>query len=107
LTGRRSRGSIERVLGGSVNAAQLINLEKHKDLLHTHHITHTKSNSDDSNLQALCALCHSKHPNHSHIWANLEPGQRGVILDLQSRRLSGGGDTYNGRWRPTPTLGAR
>lgn len=36
-------------------------------LLHLHHIDGDKSNNVSSNLIALCIVCHSKQPDHSHL----------------------------------------
>lgn len=35
--------------------------------LHAHHVDMDKSNNEYSNIQALCILCHSEQPAHSHI----------------------------------------
>lgn len=40
---------------------------EYRQYLDCHHVDHDKSNSEVSNLKALCVLCHAKEPNHSHM----------------------------------------
>jgi hypothetical protein len=44
-----------------------INLSRHMNLLHTHHINHVKGDVNPYNLKVLCAVCHSQQPNHKHM----------------------------------------
>ncbi|MGL4448354.1 MAG: HNH endonuclease, partial [Shewanella sp.] len=44
-----------------------VNLTKHPELLHVHHINGNKSDNDRKNLRALCMDCHKKQPNHEHL----------------------------------------
>lgn len=41
-----------------------LNLDTHKNLLHTHHIDRNKKNNNRSNFSALCVDCHSRQPFH-------------------------------------------
>jgi hypothetical protein len=42
--------------------------EPHKRrYLHVHHLDGAKNNNSEDNLRALCVLCHSKQPLHSHM----------------------------------------
>lgn len=43
-----------------------VDLSKHQNLLDTHHISGNKQNNSDSNLKALCKLCHAEEPQHQH-----------------------------------------
>jgi len=43
-----------------------VDLSKHSQLLDTHHISGDKQNNSDSNLKALCKLCHAEEPQHQH-----------------------------------------
>lgn len=38
-----------------------------KRYLHAHHIDMDKANNEYSNIKALCIVCHSQQPGHSHI----------------------------------------
>lgn len=44
-----------------------LELNNHRNLLHTHHIDGNKQNNKDNNLQALCIDCHRKQPFHGHL----------------------------------------
>jgi len=43
-----------------------VDLSKHQNLLDTHHISGNKQNNSESNLKALCKLCHAEEPQHQH-----------------------------------------
>ncbi|KZN48404.1 HNH endonuclease [Pseudoalteromonas luteoviolacea] len=47
-------------------------LSSHKRLLHTHHINGVKTDNAVNNLKALCADCHTKQPNHDHMYVSHE-----------------------------------
>ncbi|KZN41034.1 HNH endonuclease [Pseudoalteromonas luteoviolacea] len=47
-------------------------LSNHKRLLHTHHINGVKTDNAVNNLKALCADCHTKQPNHDHMYVSHE-----------------------------------
>jgi len=42
-----------------------VNLSKHRNLLHTHHINGIKADNRSGNFKALCIDCHSKEPMHA------------------------------------------
>lgn len=44
-----------------------LDLSKHKQLLHTHHINGNKRQNNAQNLMALCIDCHRKQPNHEYM----------------------------------------
>jgi hypothetical protein len=46
-----------------------VNLSKHRQLLHTHHIDGNLGNNRHDNFKALCVLCHEKQPFHAHMSA--------------------------------------
>lgn len=54
-----------------------VDLNDHRDLLHTHHIDGNKQNNREANLQALCMDCHRKQPYHDHL----------LISDVQMNTL--------------------
>lgn len=41
--------------------------KKYNKYLHTHHVSHDKSDNSYSNLMALCIYCHGAQPNHGQI----------------------------------------
>ena len=43
-----------------------VDLNKHHNLLDTHHVNGVKSDTRPSNLRVLCKLCHSEQPSHGH-----------------------------------------
>jgi len=43
-----------------------VDLSKHQNLLDTHHKDGDKQNNSESNLKALCKLCHAEEPQHQH-----------------------------------------
>ncbi|WP_194866729.1 HNH endonuclease [Pseudoalteromonas sp. PPB1] len=47
-------------------------LSDHKRLLHTHHINGVKIDNALNNLKALCVDCHTKQPNHDHMFVSHE-----------------------------------
>ncbi len=49
-----------------------LDLSQHKRLLHVHHINGVKSDNSNSNLTPLCCDCHSKQPDHQHIFIKHE-----------------------------------
>lgn len=44
-----------------------VNLAEHRSYLHTHHVNGVKSDNSNSNLRALCVICHSEEPSHGHM----------------------------------------
>lgn len=60
-----------------------INLNQHKNLLHTHHISGVPSNNSNNNLKALCKVCHAEQPNHQHMYAGITGQEKQIILNLQ------------------------
>ena len=44
-----------------------LNLSSNHHLLHVHHKNSNKTENGESNLQALCADCHRKQPNHDQM----------------------------------------
>lgn len=44
-----------------------VELDAHRSLLHTHHISGNKRDNASSNLLALCLDCHRKQPKHSYM----------------------------------------
>jgi len=38
-----------------------------REYLHSHHISYDKSDSNYSNLKALCIYCHARQPGHDHV----------------------------------------
>lgn len=44
-----------------------VRLDRHRHLLHAHHINGVRNDNSDNNLKALCADCHSKQPGHDHM----------------------------------------
>ena len=44
-----------------------VDLSSNRRLLHTHHISGVKTDNSEKNLKALCAVCHSEEPAHSHL----------------------------------------
>ncbi|WP_424409569.1 HNH endonuclease [Pasteurella sp. PK-2025] len=49
-----------------------VDLSSHRSLLHTHHKDGNKQNNDRSNLKALCVECHSKEPDHGHLYVPIK-----------------------------------
>jgi len=44
-----------------------VDLNEHRNLLHTHHISGNKRENRCSNLKALCIDCHRKQPKHNYM----------------------------------------
>jgi hypothetical protein len=57
----------------------------HKRMLHTHHINGSLYDNNDSNLQALCIVCHSEQPRHGR----LKPNQQTIRKIKQLREQQG------------------
>lgn len=57
-----------------------IDLNDHKDLLHTHHLNGVTGDNTYTNLRALCVVCHSEQPAHS---MRVPAEQRAVIERLR------------------------
>ena len=47
-----------------------LDLNAHKQLLHSHHRNGVKSDNRESNLMALCAACHRQQPHHGHLYVS-------------------------------------
>ena len=60
-----------------------VDLSSHSKLLHTHHINGVKSDNNNSNLKALCKLCHSDQPNHN-LYIRIH--ERNLIEKLRMRQ---------------------
>lgn len=58
-----------------------VDLNKHQNLLDTHHVNGVKSDNKRSNLQVLCKLCHAKQPQHQHY--KVEPDDENLIKKLR------------------------
>lgn len=58
-----------------------VDLSSNKKLLHTHHINGVKSDNNNSNLKALCKLCHNDQPKHN---INVAIHERSLIEKLRS-----------------------
>ena len=58
-------------------------LNKHKNLLHTHHKNGVKGDNSASNLTELCILCHSEEPNHGHMAKSVTLEKRNKIIRLR------------------------
>ncbi len=53
-----------------------VHLDQHRNLLHVHHVNGVKTDNRGSNLQALCADCHRRAPNHGHLHVSHENSQQ-------------------------------
>lgn len=62
-----------------------VNLSRHMNLLHTHHINHVLGDVNPQNLKVLCVDCHSQQPNHDHM-----PVAEDVILLIRRLRREQG-----------------
>lgn len=62
-----------------------VNLEKHPELLHTHHINGVKNDNREENLVPLCIGCHRLQPNHAH----LDLSHKNMIVLNQLRKEQG------------------
>ncbi|MBW8190303.1 HNH endonuclease [Neiella marina] len=58
-----------------------VNLRSERFLCHVHHVNGVKSDNRHSNLEVLCADCHSKQPSHGHM--ALTHQDRILINDLR------------------------
>jgi len=58
-----------------------VDLKAYPHLLHVHHKNGVKHDTKDSNLEALCEVCHSEQPAHGHM--KLSPESRAIILKLR------------------------
>ena len=63
----------------------LVDLSKHKGLLHVHHMDQMKGNNHPHNLIALCVLCHSER--HPHMQADITDAAREIIVELRQKRI--------------------
>ena len=52
-----------------------LDLKQNHSLLHTHHINGVKSDNSFQNLTPLCADCHRKQPDHTHLFVTREETQ--------------------------------
>ena len=59
-----------------------VDLNKHKGLLHAHHISGVTSDSNPANLQALCVECHNEQPQHGHFPPS--KGERDTLAELRA-----------------------
>lgn len=62
-----------------------INLGEKKYLLQIHHNDRDKKNNDDTNLQALCALCHASLDGHTHLLLKISTDDVAFIKMLQKK----------------------
>ena len=62
-----------------------ISLGERKYLLQIHHNDRDKNNNDDTNLQALCALCHASLDGHTHLLLKIVPDDLAFIKRLQEK----------------------
>lgn len=53
-----------------------VRLERHRRLLHVHHVDHDKSNNWLHNLRPLCVLCHQAQPHHARMYVSVADAQR-------------------------------
>lgn len=58
-----------------------VDLKTYPHLLHVHHRNGVKHDTKDSNLKALCEICHSEEPAHGHM--NVSSKSRSIILKLR------------------------
>ena len=58
-----------------------LTLLKNTSYLHVHHKSGVKTDNSDSNLEVLCALCHTKRPYHSHM--SIPPKTQSKIMQLR------------------------
>ena len=65
-----------------------VDLRGDRDLLHVHHVDGVKTNNLRSNLQALCADCHRKQPDHGRMYVSHTDTQRIAAL-RRKQNLSG------------------
>lgn len=49
-----------------------VDLKAYPQLLHVHHKNGVKHDTKESNLEALCELCHSEQPSHGHMRVSSE-----------------------------------
>ena len=57
-----------------------VDLSKHKNLLHSHHINGVTFDNACENLKALCLLCHSREPSHNNM--QVPPAKQQIIVSL-------------------------
>jgi len=58
--------------------------QKHKQLLHVHHVNGVKGDDKERNLKALCIDCHSKEEMHQHLFVS--HSDRRVIQTLRQEQ---------------------
>ena len=61
-----------------------LNLERHQNMLHVHHINHAKFDCRWENLEAVCIDCHSKKPGHKNM--QVPDNQMEIIRSLRSEQ---------------------
>ncbi|WP_432472086.1 HNH endonuclease [Amphritea sp. HPY] len=68
-----------------------VELNEHRQLLHTHHINGNKRDNHSSNLKALCIDCHRKQPLHDYMRVRHED----MVLLTHLRKAQGYLETSN------------
>jgi hypothetical protein len=68
-----------------------VNVSPHKRLMHAHHKNGVKADNSLLNLTPLCADCHRKEPNHSHMFVHHSDS----VLINQLRKEQGLLNSYN------------
>ncbi|QQO82126.1 HNH endonuclease [Shewanella algae] len=98
-----------------------VDLNNHKNLLHTHHISGNKRENHPSNLKAFCLDCHRKQPHHDYmrvthadmVLLNQLRNQQGLlqtsnwqeVRDMADKALDGLLRYYEKNQAPLPEVG--